>query len=255
MTIKEIKDLTKFLTDEEVDKIKEEIKNKETTLKTENMEEEEMTKILNTLFAILVIEKTLENEIEDIENVRGELEQELLESYEMYDAHMALFKKREKKKKKRWLLDFLFIGDKISKQRKGIESANKTIARLSKELDNARSQKSNENLRNVIRDRRGPHFDHFCLFPEKCRHPHHSHRGENLLRDIRNKARFNRLIDNIANDRITGRNTHRLRNEIDNNQIQRERINLTSNVLEHNLHVNSRGQDVRGTNIGRNRKH
>ena len=59
MTIKEIKDLTKFLTDKELEKIKEEIKSKESILKTQDVEEEEMGQVLNTLFAILVIEKTL----------------------------------------------------------------------------------------------------------------------------------------------------------------------------------------------------
>ena len=54
MTIKEIKDLTKFLTDEDVDKIKNEIKSKESVLKSQDMDEKEMTQVLNTLFAIYI---------------------------------------------------------------------------------------------------------------------------------------------------------------------------------------------------------
>ena len=77
MTISEIKNLTKFLTDNDIQKIKEEIKSKETVLKSGNLEEEEIIQVLNTLFSILVIEKTLELEIEDIEEIRDELQDEL----------------------------------------------------------------------------------------------------------------------------------------------------------------------------------
>ena len=73
MTINEIKELTRFLTEEEVNKIKEEIKNKEEILKGGNLDEEEMIQVLNTLFAIMVIEKTLESEIEGVEEIKEQL--------------------------------------------------------------------------------------------------------------------------------------------------------------------------------------
>ena len=66
MSINEIKDLAKYLSDEEVEKIKKEIKDKENTLKGGSLDEEEMIQVLNTLFAVLVIEKALESEIEGI---------------------------------------------------------------------------------------------------------------------------------------------------------------------------------------------
>ena len=113
MTISEIKNLTKFLTDEEAEKIKQEIKDKENVLKIQNMDEEEIGQVLNTLFAILVIEKTLELEIEGVEEIRADLEKELLEAYEIYDAYMIKYKKEEKKKKKNWLLNFLLLSDKV----------------------------------------------------------------------------------------------------------------------------------------------
>ena len=195
MTIKEIKDLTKFLTDEEVEKIKEEIKNKESVLKSENMDENEMGQVLNTLFAILVIEKTLESEIEGIEDIRAELEQELIESYEIYDSHMVKYKKEEKKKKKKWLLDFLFLSDRVNVQKKNINASTATINRLQKELNTLKQQKSNENLRQVIRDRRGPRFDEFLRSPVECRHPHR-HR-DSILNQTMRERRFDRLVGQI----------------------------------------------------------
>lgn len=195
MTIKEIKGLTKFLTDEEVEKIKKEIKSKETVLKNEDMEEEEITQVLNTLFAILVIERTLESEIEGIEEIRAELEQELLESYEIYDSHMARYKKEEKKKKKNWLLDFLFLSDRINSQKKGIGATNKTIANLQKELSTLKQQKSNENLKQVVRDRRGTRFDEFLNMPRECRNPHHHH--DSIIDQIRCERRKDKLVKDI----------------------------------------------------------
>ena len=50
MTISEIKDLAKHLSEEEVEKIKEEIKSKENILKGGKLDEEEMVQVLNTLY-------------------------------------------------------------------------------------------------------------------------------------------------------------------------------------------------------------
>ena len=210
MTISEVKKLTRFLSEEEIDKIKEEIKSKEVVLTSEKMEEEEMTHVLNTLFAILVIEKTLENEIEDVEDIRAELEQELLEAYEIYDNHINKYKREEKKKKKRWLLDFLFLSDHIHDRKAGIASTNKTINALKNELNAVKQQKSNENLRDIIRDRRGDRFRDFCRFPRTCENPRHHHELDNTLirtrLDERMIERFKERIENRLNRRNERRN-------------------------------------------------
>lgn len=254
MTIKEIKDLTKFLTDQEIEQIKEEIKSKEATLKAEKMEEEELTQVLNTLFSILVIEKTLENEIDGVEEIRDKLEKELLESYEVYDSHLATFKKGEKKKKKRWLLDFLFISDRVSGHKKKINSTDKTISRLTKELEAIKQQTREDNLREIVKNTKGPSFEKFCEVPKKCRHPYHSRQLGSPLRQIRNQVRMNRLVDNIRNGRITGPNANRIREQVSNNNIRKIEINLNSSVLNHKENVSNRGQDTRGANIGSERK-
>ena len=118
MTISEIKELTRFLSEEEIKKIKDEIKSKEDVLKNGNLDEEEMVQVLNTLFAVLVIEKTLESEIEGVEEIRDELEKELLECYNVYDSYMAKYRAQDKKKKKRWLLDFLVLSEDIRNKKK-----------------------------------------------------------------------------------------------------------------------------------------
>ena len=69
MTINEIKGLTKFLNDDDVENIKKQIKDKEVVLKSGKLDEEEMVQVLNSLFSILVIEKTLESQIEDVEEI------------------------------------------------------------------------------------------------------------------------------------------------------------------------------------------
>lgn len=209
MTIKEIKDLTKFLTDEEVDKIKKEIKSKENVLKSENMEEEEMVQVLNTLFAILVIEKTLESEIEGIEDLRAELEQELLESYEIYDSHMLKYKKEEKKKKKRWLLDFLFLSDRIHSQKNGIGASNKAINKLKGELNALKQQKSNDNLKAMVRNR-DARFKDFYRIPKECRNPHHHH--DSLIDKIRCEKRKEKFIKDVIGGKISRQNSLRVRN-------------------------------------------
>ena len=204
MTISEIKKLTKFLTDEEVDNIKEEIKSKESILKKEDMDEDELGQVLNTLFAILVIEKTLESEIEGIEEIREELEQELMESYQTYDSYMDKYKKEDKKKKKRWLLDFLFLSDRISSQKEGIGSSKKTIDSLKKELNTLKEQRGNNNLKEIMKDRNGEKFDKFCNCPHECKHPHY-HEEKNL-RELRAERRHVKHIEDI----MLGRNTREM---------------------------------------------
>lgn len=205
MTIKEIKNLTKFLTDEDLDKIKEEIKSKESILKTQDVPEEELGQVLNTLFAILVIEKTLEAEIEGVEEIRAELEQELLEEYEVYDNHMAKYKKEEKKKKKKnWLLDFLFMSEEMKARQDTIGASKKEVAAMQKELNALRQFKSNENLRNVMRDLHGPCYDAFCDCIHKCDNPFHDHdHHDHHLGDFRDMHRDRNLFENIQNDKIS----------------------------------------------------
>ena len=206
MTIKEIKDLTKFLTDEDVDKIKNEIKSKEGVLKSQDMDEKEMTQVLNTLFAILVIEKSLETEIEGIEEIREELEKELMESYEIYDAHMAKYKNEEKKKKKkRWLLDFLLISDRVHSKKEGIGASNKMIASLQKELNTLKQQKSNENLKNAINDRDGDLYKEFCDIPGRCNDPRHRHHDHNHPEIDSRRADMRQAMEDRMRER--GRNT------------------------------------------------
>lgn len=166
MTISEIKDLAKLLNEEEVDKIKEEIRSKENILKGGNLDEGEMTEVLNTLFSILVIEKALETEIEGIEEMRADLEEELREAYEIYDTYMVEHKKQSKKKKKRWLLDFLFLSDKINNRRTAIGNTDKRINALKSELNQLKEQRSDENLRKVCNDPRH-HHDQFCDISKK----------------------------------------------------------------------------------------
>lgn len=179
MTINDIKKLTKFLTEEEVDKIKQEIKSKETILKSGKLEEGEMVQVLNTLFAILVIEKTLEKQVEEVEEIRGELENELLEAYQIYDAYMDKYKKEEKKKKKRWLLDFLALSELIKGKKETVGGVDKTIKNLNKEIEALKQQRSDANLRNVVQ---GKGFDRFCDCPHECHNPHHNHEVNELRR-------------------------------------------------------------------------
>ena len=151
MTVTEIKNLTKYLTDEDIEDIKKEIKNKENILKQGNLDEEELGKVLNTLFSVLVIEKTLEQQIDEIEDIRTELEQELLEAYQTYDSYIERSKADAKRKKKRrWLLDLLSISDNIRDRKAGIGMANKSIAALQKELNNLRQQREPNRLRDIM---------------------------------------------------------------------------------------------------------
>lgn len=171
MTINEIKGLTRFLSEEEVEKIKKQIKEKEDVLKGGNLDEEEMIQVLNTLFAVLVIEKTLESEIEGVEEIRDELEQELLECYEVYDAYLNKYKKEEKKKKKNWLLHFLGLSEDISKKKKNINTTTATINKLQSELNTLKQQRSDENLSNVVSKQDKSLYDKFLECPHKNLHP------------------------------------------------------------------------------------
>ena len=201
MTIGEIKNLTKFLNDDDVEKIKEEIKSKETILKNDNMDEEEMTQVLNTLFAIMVIEKALESEIDGVEEIRAELEAELMESYQIYDAHMLKYKKEEKKKKKNWLINFLFLSDRVNMQKKSISASDKTIANLKNELNQLKQQSSNENLKEVARGRKSRRFEDFCKTPHDCHNIFHDH--DKHLEDRRDAKRIEKLDKAIRERRKT----------------------------------------------------
>lgn len=193
MTISEIKDLTKFLSEEEVEKIKKEIKSKEEILKSGKLDEEEMIQVLNTLFAILVIEKTLESEIEGVEEIREELEAELLEAYNIYDSYMDKSKSEEKKKKKRRLLDFLFLSDNIHSKRESIGASKKTINALQKELNDLKQQRSDQNLRDIVNKHDHSKFDRFCEKPQECRNPRHNHsRDRHLNERMRGHREFER---------------------------------------------------------------
>lgn len=190
MTISEIKNLTKFLTDEDVEKIKEEIKSKEKILKAGNLEEEELGNVLNSLFAILVIEKTLESQIDDVEEIRKELEDELLLAYQTYDEYILKYKKEDKKKKKHWLLNFLAFSDLIHDKKTTLGKADKSIEQMKTELEGLQKQKADSNLRKVV-NREGDSYDTFRQYHDKnCPvakaianearrynqpHPHHHH--------------------------------------------------------------------------------
>lgn len=184
MTISEIKDLAKYLSEEDVEKIKKEIKDKESTLKGGVLDEEEMIQVLNTLFAALVIEKALESEIEEVEEIRDQLEEELLECYEIYDTYMAKFRKEDKKKKKKnWLLAFLGLSEEITKKKRDIGATNKTIDNLKKELNSLKQQKSNERLAEVVSKRTENSVENFRegIFERRHgegrgRHHHHHER-------------------------------------------------------------------------------
>lgn len=244
MTISEIKNLTKFLNDDDIEKIKEEIKSKEVILKKDKMDDEEMTQVLNTLFAILVIEKTLESEIEGVEEIRAELEAELMESYQIYDSHMAKYKKEEKKKKKSWLINFLLLSDRVNTQKNGIGASEKTITNLKNELNELKRQRSNENLKEVAKGRRGKTFEDFCKTPHDCHNPFHDH--DRHLENRRENKRLEKLERAIRQDRKkenlpiinngrpnltieTGGNIPQI-NEIDIGHITRERGNLNKNI-------------------------
>ena len=210
MTINEIKDLTKFLSEEEVEEIKKEIKSKEDVLKSGSLDEEEMIQVLNTFFAILVIEKALESEIEGVEEIRDDLEQELLEAYETYDSYMARYKKEDKKKKKRWLLDFLGLSENIRSKKDGISSTNKTISKLQNELNTLKQQRNADNLKQVAEKNDMNRFNEFCDCPHKCEHPHHHHEHHEVReRMAERRAEIIEHIRDNARERMAERRAER----------------------------------------------
>ena len=235
MTVTEIKNLTKYLTDEEVEDIKKEIKSKETILKSGNLDEEELGQVLNTLFAILVIEKTLEQQVEEIEDIRAELEQELLEAYQTYDSYIERSKADEKKKKKRrWLLDLLGISENIRDRKNGIGMANSSISALQNELNTLKQQRSADNLKKVMRrenmdrrrdfcdcvEKREPrnHCKEYCENinrgynpPKVERHHKHEHKHEHKEKHVRGD-----LLNASKSNDINGLTRH----ENDNNLTQ-----------------------------------
>ena len=209
MSISEIKELTKYLTEEEVEKIKQEIKDKESTLKGGNLDEQEMIQVLNTLFAVLVIEKALQSEMEGIEEIKDELQAELLECYEVYDTYMAKFRNQDKKKKKkRWLLSFFGLSEDISKRKNDIGASNKAINNIQRELNSLKQQKSNDNLRDVVSKRNPNSVRDFC----------DSIRGRIDPRDM-----CPQCIDDRRNDKKgPGKNHHRHHHHQDTGNINRK---------------------------------
>ena len=152
-----------MLTEEQVEEIKKEIKNKEDVLKSGNLDEEELGEVLNTLFSILVIEKTLEQQVEGIEEIRSELEAELLEAYQTYDSYIERSKiDAKQKKKRRWILDLLGISENIREKKAGIGMTNKSLNNLKKELDTLKQQKSKENLKDVMNKENRERRKDFC---------------------------------------------------------------------------------------------
>ena len=207
MTIDDIKKLTKFLNDEDIEEIKKQIKSKEKILKEGKLEEEEMNKVLNTLFSILVLEKSLESEIEDIDELRKEIEEELMEAYQIYDSYMAKCKAEDKKKKKKWLLDFLRMSERIHSKKDALLASKKEIERLKKELDDARSQRRDERLRNVCNNER--EREKFCKYPRQCKNPYHHHQQE--LNERLGYRRIEKLTENVRNGQNTRINEERIR--------------------------------------------
>lgn len=193
MTVTQIKDLTKFLSEEEVENIKKEIKEKENILKSGNLDEEELGNVLNTLFSILVIEKTLEQQVEGIEEIREELENELLEAYQTYDSYMERSQvDAKKKKKRRWLLEILGISEDIRNKKAGIGGANKSIEALKKELNSLKQQRSNENLKDIMKKENRGKRREFREYLEKYQHCNHHERYSNEY-NIKNERNDNKI--------------------------------------------------------------
>lgn len=123
MTVCEIRNLTKYLNQQIAEEIKSKLQKEEMLLINSDYEEEEKIQILNTLYAILVLEKLLECEQEEIEESRLELEQELIESYEIYNLHKN---KRKKEKKKKRLMELWLLNEKNKNISRIIGGVNKT---------------------------------------------------------------------------------------------------------------------------------
>lgn len=237
MTINEIKGLTKYLSEEDVEKIKEEIKSKEDILKEGSLEEEELIQVLNTLFAILVIEKTLETDLEDVEEIRDELETELLESYQIYDSYMSEYQRDKKKKKKGWLSKFLFLSEGIHAKKEALGGANSTIGKLKDEINELKQQKSKSNLKNVVDGKHRHAFESFCDCPKKHNHPH-EHDG--LISSI---AQISRQIDNQNVQRIANKITEKV-----------DRTDTNNVMINSDVKIDSR-QQSKSNLIGNGRNH
>lgn len=194
MTIDEIKGLTKYLSEEEIEKIKEEMKSKENVLKSGKLDEEEMINVLNSFFAILVIEKILESEIEDVEDLRAELENELLEAYQVYDSYMIKYKKDDKKKKKNWLLRFLSLSDLIHDKKQDIGGATKSIGAMQKQLNEIKQKKNDSNLQNVA-NKCNHDMEDFCSHPFHCDNPLHHHPRPDRFHERHHRHDHNRHIE------------------------------------------------------------
>lgn len=183
MTINEIKELAQKLKDADVERIKAEIKSKESILKNNDLDEEELGEVLNTLFSILVIEQAFEDEVEGVEDIRAELEQELMESYEKYDKHMAKYKKEKKeekkKKKKRWLLDFFALSEDIRNKKETLGDSKKLINKMQNQINELKQQASDSNLERACDHRRGgPHRDEMGRKCNECGESLKNDRGE-----------------------------------------------------------------------------
>ena len=182
MTINEIKDLAQKLKDADVERIKAEIKSKESILKNNDLDEEELGEVLNTLFSILVIEQAFEDEIEGVEEMRAELEQELMESYEKYDKHMAKYKKEkkeEKKKKRRWLLDFFALSEDIRNKKETLGDSKKLIGKMQSQINELKQQTSNDNLEKACDHKHGgPHRDGMRNKCDECGERLRANKGE-----------------------------------------------------------------------------
>lgn len=210
MTINEIKELAQKLKDADVERIKAEIKSKESILKNNDLDEEELGEVLNTLFSILVIEQAFEDEVEGVEDMRAELEQELMESYEKYDKHMAKYKKEKKeekkKKKKRWLLDFFALSEDIRNKKETLGDSKKLINKMQNQINELKQQASDSNLERACDHRRGgPHRDRMRDTCDRCGddlHEHRHHREEMIDKIRDNLDRHNRDHDRGPNPSI-----------------------------------------------------
>lgn len=222
MTINEIKELAKKLKDADIERIKEEIKSKEAILKNNDLDEEELGEVLNNLFAILVIEQAFEDEVEGVEEMRAELEQDLMDAYENYDKHMAKYKKdkkeEKKKKKRRWLLDFFALSEDIRKKKETLGDSKKLINRMQNQIDQLKQQASDNNVEKACDHRRGrPHREDMCDCREKA--------SKELDGCGKEKDRIDGLSRGEYGDYSSEKNTSPTR---DNSRSGRERLESSS---------------------------
>ena len=108
---------------------------------------------------------------------------------------------KENKKKRRWLLDLLFLSDNIRFKKENIGSANKTINKLQSELNQLKQQTNNNNLKQVVSKDNIGKFDKFCDCPHECEHPHKHH----------DRSHIRERVIGIRNERV-GRGHHKNEN-------------------------------------------